>query len=47
MRADFFSFLEQSSEGTPKMSARNLPFWGQNASKKAWNDGEFGFAGAT
>jgi hypothetical protein len=34
MRANSFSFLEQSSEGCPQISARNLPFWGQNASKR-------------
>jgi hypothetical protein len=47
MRASSFSFLEQSSEGSPQISARNLPFWGQDASKKAWKDDEFDFAGTT
>ena len=34
MRANSLSFLEKSSEDTPKMSARNLPFWGGTHQKK-------------
>jgi hypothetical protein len=34
MRANSFSFFEKSSEGTPQISARNLPFWGGTHQKR-------------